>query len=101
MFDYYTALGANHIQADVVRTEIDDLKAQTKSIGEYTNTRVAHFNPKEPEDTPTILQVHAALDHLYALVKKYLLLLQAKSYQERQLADEETWKDVFREPWIL
>jgi hypothetical protein len=101
MFDYYTAPGAHHIKADVVRAELDDLKARTKSIGEYTNTRVAHFNPKEPEDTPTVLQVHAVLDHLYELGKKYLLLLQAKSCQEPQLADEERWKDVFREPWIL
>jgi hypothetical protein len=101
MFDHYTAPGANHIQADVVRAELRDLQAQTKSIEEYTNTRVAHFNPKVPEETPMVLQVHAALDHLYALVEKYLLLLRAVKYEKPQLADEETWKDVFREPWIL
>ena len=99
MFDHYTATGANHINADVVRAELRDLQAQAKPIIEYTNKRVAHFDKKGPEDSPTVLQVHAALDYLYALVEKYLLLLRAEKYKKPQL--EETWKDVFREPWIL
>src|SRR6266851_3413359 len=77
MFDHYTAPGANHINADVVRTELRDLQALTKGIEEYTNKRVAHFDKKWPGDSPTVLEVHAALDHLYALVEKYLLLLRA------------------------
>jgi len=99
MFDHYTAPVANHINADVVRAELRDLQALTKPIIEYTNKRVAHFDKKGPEDPPTVLQVHAALDYLYALVEKYLLLLRAEKYKKPQL--EETWKDVFREPWIL
>jgi hypothetical protein len=101
MFDHYTAPGVNHIKAGDVCAELRALQAQTKDIKEYSTKRVAHFDKKGPEDSPTVLQVHAALDHLYALVEKYLLLLRAVKYEKVQLADEETWKDVFREPWIL
>jgi len=100
MFDHYTAPGANHINADVVSDEVCDLQARTEPIREYTNKRVAHFDKKGPEDSPTVLQVHAALDHLYVLMEKYLLLLRAVKYEKLQLPDEEGWKDIFRTPWI-
>jgi hypothetical protein len=99
-FDYYAASDANHINADAVRTELCDLRARTEGIKSYTNKRVAHFDAKGPKDSPTILQVHAALDFLNTLREKYRILLRAEKYKEVQLHDEETWKDIFREPWI-
>ena len=102
MFDHYTGPGANHIKAADVCAELREIEAQTKDIKKYSSKRVAHFDKKWPEeDSPTVLQVHAALDHLFALVEKYLRLLQPAKYGKMQLADEETWKDIFRDPWIL
>ena len=88
------------INADVVSAEVCDLQAQTKPIREYINKRVAHFDREELEDSPTVLQVHAALDHLYVVVERYLLLLRAVKYEKLPLPDEEGWKDIFRTPWI-
>jgi len=101
MFDRFTAPGTNHINADVVRAELRDLRARTKGIEDYTSKCVAHLGAKGPNDSPTILQVHNALDYLHMLREKYVLLLRAESYAEPQLTDEKTWKDIFREPWIL
>jgi hypothetical protein len=98
MFDRYIAPGATHISADVVCAELHDLRAQVEPIKKYTDKRVAHFDKKGPQDSPTVLQVHDALDRLYELVEKYLLLLRVEKYKRPQL--EDTWKDVFREPWI-
>jgi|RhiMetdeSRZDD1v2_1073273.scaffolds.fasta_scaffold35662_6 hypothetical protein len=100
MFDHLAGSGANHINADAVRAELCDLRAHTKGIKRYTDKRVAHFDAKGPKDSPTVLQVHAALDYIDALREKYMILLRAEKYEKPQLHDEETWKDVFREPWI-
>jgi AbiU2 len=100
MFDHLAGSGANHINADAVRADLSNLQAHTASIKRYTNKRVVHFDAKGPKDSLTVLQVHDALDYLNALREKYMILLRAEKYEEPQLADEETWKDIFREPWI-
>jgi hypothetical protein len=99
-FDSLVAPGANHINPDVVRTELDDLREQTV-IEEYTDKRVAHFDAKGPEDSPTVLQVHNVLNRLNELQTKYMYLLRAERRAEPELHDEAMWKGIFREPWIL
>ena len=81
------------------------LLEQTKGIKEYTNKRVAHFDAKGPKDSPIVLEIHDVLDHLHELRAKYMDLLRWERYAEPplpepQLQDEETWKSIFREPWI-
>jgi hypothetical protein len=99
-FDRLVAPGANHIDSGTVQAELDDLREQTKGTKEYTNKRVAHFDAKGPKDSPTVLEVHNALDRLHALRAKYMYLLRAEQYEEPALEDEATWKTIFREPWI-
>ena len=88
-----------------MQAELDDLRERTKRTKEYANKRVAHFDTKGPKDSPTVLEVHEALDRLHELRAKYMHLLRWERYAEPplaepQLQDEETWKSIFREPWI-
>jgi AbiU2 len=104
-FDRLVAPGAKHIDSDTVRAELADLRERTKGIKEYTNKRVAHFDAKGPKDSPIVLEIHEVLDRLHALQAKYMELLRWERYTEPpfaepQLQDEETWKSIFREPWI-
>jgi hypothetical protein len=104
-FDRLVAPGANHIGADAVQAELDDLHKRTKGTKEYANKRVAHFDATGPKDSPTVLEVHEALARLHELRAKYMYLLRWERYaepplSEPQLQDEETWKSIFREPWI-
>jgi hypothetical protein len=99
-FDYLVGPGANHINADVVQAELCDLRERTKSIRGYIDKRVAHFDAKGPQDSLTVLQVHDVLDHLHMVRAKYIELLRAERYEEPKLHDEDTWKAIFREPWI-
>jgi hypothetical protein len=104
-FDRLVAPGANHIDSNTVQAELADLRERTKRIKEYTNKRVAHFDAKGPKDSPIVLEIHEALDRLHELRAKYMYLLRWERYAEPplaepQLQDEETWKSIFREPWI-
>jgi AbiU2 len=99
-FDHLVAPSANYINPDVVRTELCDLREQTKLIEDYTDKRVAHFDAKGPKDSPTVLQIHNVLDRLHELRAKYMYLLRAERWAEPELHDETTWKAIFREPWI-
>jgi hypothetical protein len=104
-FDRLVGPGADHINPDTVRAELADLKERTKGLKDYTNKRVAHFDAKWPKDSPIVLEIHEVLDRLHALRAKYMELLRWERYAEPPLAepqlhDEETWKSVFREPWI-
>jgi hypothetical protein len=98
--DQLVAPGVHHINADVVRAELCDLRERTKGIKEYTNRRIAHFDAKGPKDSPTVRQVHDVLDQLDRLREKYLLLLRGKKYKEPELPGKDTWKEIFRQPWI-
>jgi AbiU2 len=104
-FDRLVAPGADHINSDTVQAELADLLERTKGIKEYTNKRVAHVDAKGPKDSPIVLEIHDVLNHLYVLRAKYMDLLRWERYAEPplaepQLQDEETWKSIFREPWI-
>jgi hypothetical protein len=99
-FDRLVGPHADHIDSDTVQAELDDFRERTKGIKEFTNKRLAHFDAKGLKDSPTVLEVHQALDRLHELRAKYMYLLRAERREEPQLHDEDTWKEIFREPWI-
>ena len=98
MFDKHVASGANHIDPDVVQTELEDLYNKTRDIERYSTKRVAHFDEKGPKNIPTFQELDDALDLIHALRVKYLFLLRALTYQFPVWTYD--WKAIFREPWV-
>jgi hypothetical protein len=84
-------------RADLVKAE--DLSSGVK---QYVDKHLAHSDrkPVPANSLPTLADVHAVIDLLGHLFKKYSNLLTAVSWGTLVPVLQHDWKAPFREPWI-
>ncbi len=97
-FDREVGQGARHIDRRAVEADLEALRKATVDIERYGTKRIAHLDDAGPTNVPTFGELEATLELLRALLKKYMLLLLAVSYNDPVWTYD--WKAIFREPWI-
>ncbi len=97
-FDREVGQGAPHIDPHVVEANLEAFREATADIERYGTKRVAHLDAEGPTNVPTFGELETVLELLRTLLKKYMLLLRAVSYDDPVWVYD--WKAIFREPWI-
>jgi hypothetical protein len=97
--DPYLCKKKKHIEPDIVRKDLDELKAKAKYIEDFADRRLAHLDKRDIKKPLTFSELDECIDLLEELTKKYMLILLAKSISFPPTYQYD-WKAIFREPWI-
>jgi hypothetical protein len=78
------------------------LRSESVKVTDWVDRHIAHSDrrPILADRTPTLDDVHAAVDHIGEIYKRYYSILTAKSWAMLVPALQRDWKAPFRVPWI-
>jgi hypothetical protein len=99
-FDKLVGEGKEFIDPAIPGSDIVSLREKAKKIEDYANKVIAHRDKSQFEYFPTHSEIQDCLDYLEALLKKYLLLFRAQSWDPIIPVFQFDWLRVLREPWI-
>ena len=99
-FDNLAGKERKYIDAERIEADIMYLKEKTGNVEIFANKRVAHYGDESYENIPTNDEIQEALDCLEALLKKYLLIFRAESWDIIPIFQFD-WLRPLREPWIV
>jgi hypothetical protein len=99
-FKQFAGAVGNHIDPELVRSDLEQLKMKAQKCEKYGDKRVAHFDRKGPDHIPTFKELNDCMDFLEGLIKKYLRLFRADVYLQILPVFQYDWKAIFREPWL-
>ena len=98
-FDEIVGGGRDYINPEMVSNDLEQLGDKAQNIKGYVNKRIAHFDKYPPRELPTFKEVDECLELFEDLLKKYLLIFRAATYEILPIRNYD-WKQIFREPWI-
>ncbi len=99
-FDRHVGLGEDHVSQEAITKEIKDLRDATVGLNRYVDKRVAHYDRREFKEILTFGDIDDALDHLEAMLRRYILLFRAADLISATPCFQYDWKVIFRVPWI-
>ncbi len=99
-FDKFAGKTGSHVDPDLVKLDLEKLKAKVQKCEKYADQRVAHFDKRAIKSIPTFTDLDECIDFLEELMKKYYLLFRAKSLVSILPVYQYDWKAIFREPWL-
>jgi hypothetical protein len=79
-FDLWAGGGGAHIRPEVVRHDLDRLKAKVSTVTRYVDPHLAHADQDPLDDLPTFDALDGAIDFLGGLFNKYTGLIRAASW---------------------
>lgn len=88
-----------HLDPSIVRVDQARLNATANTIGHYVNQHVAHAQARPNAPIPTYADLHASVDTLCELLRKYISLLKRADRIECAPIFQMPWDRVFLEPW--
>ena len=80
---------------------MEELQRAARSARLYVDQHVAHDQAEPTAEPPTLEELHAAIDTLGALFKRYTVVLTAGEYISLEPFIQSDWKAIFRTPWLL
>jgi AbiU2 len=98
-FDKFATPDATHINADLVKKDLEEFKRAVKKCECLSDRRIAHRDTRAV-DEPTYDDIEQCICLLDKLYSKYYLLFRASSMHPLLPAWQYDWKEVFRTPWI-
>lgn len=104
IFDqWFSGRCTDHIDPNMVRQDLDELKKHGGKLEEFADRRVAHHDRRTPKTIPTYSELDTAIDCLKKLTRKYRLLVTADDIGEDLVARfiEDYWEEIFSQPWIV
>lgn len=84
----------------VARRDLESLRTIAYGVRMYANQHVAHAQRTRSEGVPTFGDIHAVLDHLLVLIRKYTLLLRQTDRVQGPPVIQEPWMRIFTQPWL-
>jgi hypothetical protein len=99
-FDKYAGEGAEHLDSESIKQELQELRERAKRCEAYADKLVAHLDEQPPKDIPTFQELYDTVDFAETRLKKYYCLLKGSSLTSVTPVVQENWKKVFRIPWL-
>jgi hypothetical protein len=99
-FDQLAGKGKPHIDPEMVRVDLTEIKDKTDKIRKYANQRITHLDRSDFKGMPTLVEMDECLELLETLLKKYLRLFRANAPASLVPAWQYDWKKIFKTPWI-
>lgn len=89
-----------HLDQAVPVADAAALKTAASKVKGYVDQHLAHADAVPASVTLEVRDIHAAIDVIGELFRKYVGLLTATSYVDLVPAIQHDWKAAFREPWM-
>lgn len=92
--------GGEQFDARLAEADLAMLRGDSEKIKEYVDEHVVHRaeHPKMLE-MPTFGELHAAIDDIGAMFKKYSQVLKAAHWAGLEPLGQGDWRAIFRQPW--
>ena len=90
----------DHLDPAIPAADFEMLRTVAANVKAYVDEHVAHADAAAASVTLTLGDVHAAVEVIGDLFKRYYNLLTAGSYAELVPAIQHDWQAVFRVPWL-
>ena len=92
----------DRIDPNIVQCDLCRLETHSDKLENFANKRIAHYDKRSPQHTPTFTELNACIDYLEKLMQKYWLLFKASDLgNDLVLEFAEDYRDeIFRQPWI-
>jgi hypothetical protein len=100
-FDKFAGKVGSHIDPDLVRLKLKELKIKAWKCEKFADQRIAHFDKRANKNIPTFKDLDDCIDFLEELIKMCYLLFRAVSLTSILPVYQYDWKAIFREPWLL
>lgn len=100
LFDQLVGPGKEYPETPDLDAELDLLTRKTKKLVDFVDRRVAHRDRGNIQETPTIDDLNAAIDHLEDLLRKYWNLFRGFDTPQLLPIWQYDWRSVFTSPWI-
>lgn len=97
---------ADHIDPIIVCQDLCKLKALSKTVEDFADTRVSHLDEKiikkGLKGSPLFNDLDDCIDCLAEFIRKYWFLLKAEDLADDLSVDFTVdWRGIFRQPWIV
>ena len=99
-FKRFAVPGAQTIDADLVKKDLEALTERAKVCSDYADQRVAHYDKNPTAATPKFQDLDDAIGLLGELVQKYFLLFRGIGMSSLEPEFQGDWRAIFLEPWI-
>lgn len=90
----------DHVDPAIPAADLAALTATAEKVKNYVDRHLAHSDRGGSKDIPTFDEVHAAVDQIGELFKKYALLLTAGGYVQLVPVIQDDWQAIFLKPWL-
>ena len=98
-FHSFAPVGAAHIDGQAVQADLVSLRSVGSVIESFADRLIAHDDARGVDTMPTYADLDAAIDLVYALTRKYYLMLHAGNIIDRTPTIGHNWQAVFDYPW--
>ncbi|MBI4547890.1 MAG: hypothetical protein HY707_07920 [Ignavibacteriae bacterium] len=98
-FQQFSGKVKMHVDPSLVSNDLILLNRACRPIVKYVNKRVAHRDKKQFTTLPTFNDLDTAIDALYDMFKKYMLLLPCVQF-DFVIQPQWDWKEIFKVAWI-
>ncbi|MBI4596817.1 MAG: hypothetical protein HY737_00255 [Candidatus Omnitrophica bacterium] len=107
-FDRFAGQGMTHIDSQKVKVDLGQLDQSWRIAERFVNEHIAHVSKQAIEELkagitqpPTFDDLDKCQDCLEELLKKYILLFEAKNWVTVLPEFADYWQEIFTEPWIV
>ena len=100
-FDKFAGKVGSHVDPNLIRFKLENLKVKARKCEKYADQRVAHFDKGVIKNIPTFKDLDDCIDFLEELMKMFYRLFRAISLTSMLPVYQYDWKAIFREPWLL
>ncbi len=100
-FDKFAGKVGSHVDSDLIRLNLEELKIKVRKCEKFADQRIAHFDKRASKNIPTFKDLDDCINFLEELIKMCYLLFRAVSLTSILPVYQYDWKAIFREPWLL
>ena len=92
--------GTNHFDPDIASADLVRLGDAVAQVKKYVDQHLAHHDQDPTKEIPSFGEIHAALDSLGDVFRKYHLLLTGASWPFMVPVPKPGWYRPFTVPWL-
>jgi hypothetical protein len=99
-FDKFSGPGKDHIDRNIIDTDLCEMSRIAKKVEDLTDKRIAHYDKRKIKEPPTFKDLDASVEFLDSLYCKYNFVLRASSLDTLMPTFQYNWKEIFKYRWI-